>query len=273
MKRLTQILLFTFFGASASFGQVQYQLEWLQTDEAYRVSIVVEETWEAPYNMVSTAQITLKVPTGGFEIANVQNQISEVNFVANSRHNAPAEAADYDYISFGLENLGTDKIPFVAGSTVPLFTFQNVGNCTGTVAIVRNNDEFMPPNSAKANIGNNITVLGANGNAYNGVFGEDIDCNSLVGTINIGQKATVFNVFPNPVKEDLNIHFDWPRAKEDLFINIYDINGKLVLSNDYIFNNGLNTIEINAAKLSAGIYSIEIQGNDLQMVIEKFMKL
>jgi hypothetical protein len=271
MKKLSQFILFFFLAASSAFGQVQYQLDWLPANESYRVSMVVGETWETPYNMVSTAQITLKVPTGGFEIANVNNLITDVSFVANSRYNAPSESTDFDYISFGLETLGTDKISFSSGTTIPLFTFQNVGNCEGTVRIMNNDDEFMPPNSSKANVGNSITVLGAGGDAYIGNTGEGVDCD-FVGTISIDNVATAFNVFPNPVENKVNIEFTWPRPTAEMNFNVYDIRGQLVMNSAFIFQNGDNIVSMDVDKLPSGLYSLEIQGKDLKMAIDKFMK-
>lgn len=272
MKKLSQFILFFFLAASSAFGQVQYQLDWLPANESYRVSMVVGETWEAPYNMVSTAQVTLKIPTGGFEIANVNNLIPDVSFVPNSRYDAPSESSEFDYISFGLETLGTDKMPFTAGTTIPLFTFQNVGNCDGIVRIMNNDDEFMPPNTAKANVGNSMTVLGAGGDAYVGNTSEGVDCD-FVGTISIDNVATAFNVFPNPVENKINIEFTWPRPTADMNINVYDIRGKQVMTNAFLFTNGDNTVSMDVDKLPSGLYSLEIQGTDLKMAIEKFMKL
>ena len=272
MKKISQLILLFFLSLTAVSAQVQYQLEWLPVNQSYRVSMVVEQTWEAPMNMVATAQVTLKVPTGGFEIANVENLLPQVVFSANSRQNAPTESAAYDYISFGLETLGTSNIPFVAGTTVPLFTFQNLGECNGVVSLVTENDAFFPPNSAKANIGNTMTVLGANGNAYTGNTGDGIDCSGLVGTTIIDKVATFFNVFPNPVQNDLNIQFVWKRTTEAMNINIYDVHGKLVKTSNEVFSTGENALKINTEKLTSGIYSLEIQNDDIKMMIEKFIK-
>lgn len=272
MKRITQLILFTFLSASAAFGQVQYQLDWLPDAETYRVSMVVGETWTAPMNMVSTAQVTLKVPSGGFEISNTVNLIDGVNFVPNSRHDSPDEASSFDYISFGLETIGNDKLPFVAGTITPLFTFQNSGDCTGTVQIIDNDDEFMPPNNAKANVGNNITVLGAKGNAFTGVHGEGVDCN-VVGTVNIDKVPMTFNVFPNPAKDVVNVHFNWERDNAKMTMNVYNNTGKLILESNQQFFHGENKVNLEIDELPAGLYSIEIEGEGIKVMVDKFMKL
>lgn len=272
MKKITQLILLTILSASAAFGQVQYQLDWLPNSETYRVSMVSNQTWQAPMNIVSTAQVTLKVPSGSFEVVNTENLIEGVNFVANSRHNAPEEAADFDYISFGLETMGTDKISFVAGTTLPLFTFQNSGSCDGMVQIMTATDDFMPPNNAKANVGNHITVLGAQGNAFVGIKGEGVDC-KVVGTVDIDKVPTVFNVFPNPAKNVLNMDFNWARENAEMTINIYNNTGTILLASDQRFIHGENKINLAIEELPAGMYSIEIEGDGLKMMIDKFLKL
>jgi len=54
---------------------------------------------------------------------------------------------------------------------IPLFSFTNIGTCTGPVNLIDNaTDPFSPPNSREANVGNALTILGAFGDAYIGNY-------------------------------------------------------------------------------------------------------
>ena len=231
-------------------------------------------TWDAPYNITSTAQITIKVPTGDFEISDLQNHISEVSFEQNSRQNAPEESPEFDYISFGLTNIGTDKISYKEGEIVPLFSFKNSGNCAGEIYLINNQDAFMPPNQAMANVGNSITVLGGGpNNAWTGnVDDGEADC-SFTNTSSENQLKISFNIFPNPVEENLNLSFTWTESNETMTLTLFDINGKEVLKSKQKFTHGRNTITLNVKELRSGTYTIEVQGESLKMVVDRFVKL
>lgn len=126
----------------------------------FTVSLLSNQTIAAPFNTTATAQVTLKVPTGKFKVANLQNLIEGVEFNENGRSNAPSEAPKYDYIVFGLASIGTRNISYTEGKKIPLFSFENSGECTGEAVSLMNNfsDSFYPPNSQKANVSQQITV-------------------------------------------------------------------------------------------------------------------
>ena len=273
MKKLTQLCLLLLFTTMTAFSQVEYQIEWLENTETYQVSMKSNATWDSPYNITSTAQITVKVPTGDFEVSNVVNLISDVIFEPNSRYNAPEESPDFDYISFGLKNIGTDKLSYQEGVVLPLFTFQNSGTCNGEIYLIDDSDAFMPPNTVMANVGNQITTLGSGGtNAWVGNTDTKADC-SLTNTIDTDQLKASFNIFPNPADDRLNIHFDWPEPNEDILLNIFDTNGKTVQSSKQTFTNGKNTLILEIKDMRSGAYTLEIQSEDLKMVIDRFVKL
>lgn len=156
-----------------SSAQVQFRVELLEDNITYQVSLLPEITWTSPQNLTSTAQITLVIPTGGFQEGSIRPLIPNTGWSANARFNAPIENPQYDYISFGLTSLGTSAIPYQAGQETALFTFQNVGVCTGKVELMTENDPFSPPNSENGNVGNQITVFGGglDNNSYGGAYG------------------------------------------------------------------------------------------------------
>jgi len=46
----------------------------------FTVSLLSNQTIAAPFNTTATAQVTLKVPTGNFKVANLKNLIEGVEF-------------------------------------------------------------------------------------------------------------------------------------------------------------------------------------------------
>ena len=146
-----------------------YQLDRLG-DNLFQVSLIPNVTYTNPNNLVNSAQVVVKVKTGGFAVSNLTNLINtglsnEVSFTNSSRNNAPALNPGYDYISFSLQSGATTDIPFTTGVPVPLFTFQNGGICTqDSLYLIRTDDPFhFSNNSGVANTQHQLTVLGFGG--------------------------------------------------------------------------------------------------------------
>ncbi|RMG84867.1 MAG: hypothetical protein D6714_07020, partial [Bacteroidetes bacterium] len=139
---------------------IDFHLE--KIGDVFQVSLTPHATYTFPNNFMSSAQMTFKVPTGNFTAGNIQSQFPNVVWAVNSTYRAPDEAPDYDYISIGLSSGATSDVPFVDGQKVVLYTFENVGDCTGgdVVFMDNENDPFFPPNSQNANVGQQITVAG-----------------------------------------------------------------------------------------------------------------
>ena len=145
---------------------VDYELRKLP-DGSFQVGLRSTVSYSGPDAVTSTAQVTIKVPTTpagqtGFQVSNLTTIPQFVSFAETARHNAPVEDPDHDYISFGLQTLGTPGIPYEAGVFTPLFTFENGGSCTGLPVMLMDNetDPFAPPNSVSANAGQQLTVSG-----------------------------------------------------------------------------------------------------------------
>ena len=273
-----QLLLTVFFGAFISFAnaQVQYHIQWLEGEQAYQVSLISEATWLNPSNITGSGQVSLKAPAGMLDVYNLKNLQNEVSWELSSQYDAPEESPDFDYISFGLASMGTAGIEYKTGVEVPLFTFQNAGDCAGEVELVKNETElFMPPNKSKANIGNQLTVLGAGGNALTGIFGTGkAVCKSQTYSITSGlAPQTSFEIFPTNVQSKVNIRFDWTEVAQEVDIRLYEANGKLVKTQSEALLNGLNQISLSAEKLRSGLYFIEMEADGKLRTIGKFMRM
>lgn len=132
----------------------------------YEVSLTPYNSYVFPSNITSTAQVTMKVPTGGFVLSGLESLIEDVNFQQNSRYDAPEEDTNFDYITIGLAQ-STMNIPYQQGQKVPLFTFENTGSCSGDSIFLMNNesDPFFPLNSENAGVGMQITTVGSGADA------------------------------------------------------------------------------------------------------------
>ncbi|MBI5914011.1 MAG: gliding motility-associated C-terminal domain-containing protein [Bacteroidetes bacterium] len=175
--QLTLVALFLFFGTLTA--QVKFKVKLLPDNQTYQVLFRPDITWNAPFNAVPSAQVTLKVPTGGFAVGTVTNLKGTWSHTGTIV--SPSEAPGYDYVNFGLQSV-TSAITFQSGVEVAVFNFINTGSCTGPLDLMDNGtDPFMPPNSQNVNVGNAISVAGAGAgvNAYTGNYSAiPADCES-----------------------------------------------------------------------------------------------
>ncbi len=81
--------------------------------------------------------------------------------------------------------------------------------------------------------------------------------------IELNSKAIVF---PNPLTGNiLNVNLDNDVAQGNYDIEIFNINGQVVYSNNMEINNSKLTIDLNNENLSKGFYTIRLQKNNLQI--------
>lgn len=173
-------MIVTLFMIPFLAAQVKGKIVSMEMPNSYKISIVPEQTWAHPNSITNSASLTLRVPTGGFQVEQLQSYTGTWEFAY--RIDSPPEASAYDYLVFWL---ATPLLNFTYESAkdVPLFSFVNTGECTGELQILDTaSDPFMPPNSSNANIGNQFTILGhGEGNAYKGNIGSNVsvECTNL----------------------------------------------------------------------------------------------
>jgi len=146
---------------------VDYKIE-KRSDGRFQVSMIPRVTYTGAFeNYISTMQVTVKVHAGSFQVANLIDLLPQVgngtgntsDWILNATYPSPVDNPAYDYFSFGL--IDTDKYPFIANQEVPLFTFENSGECTSSlVTLISEEDPFYPPNSDNSNSGQQLTVAG-----------------------------------------------------------------------------------------------------------------
>ena len=130
-------------------------------DNVFSVGMIPDTTWAMPLNTVNSTQITIRVPTNGYEIENLQNAIQGVDFEITSRQNSPIIEAGYDYFSVTLNSFGTTAIPFTKGIKTDLFSFEINDACSAdSVYLVGEGSPFAFSNIANDNVSSQMTVLG-----------------------------------------------------------------------------------------------------------------
>lgn len=265
---------------SIGFSQIQYKIELLNGQDLYQVSLVSHLDFEYPNNIIGSAQITIKAPAKGFQLGKIQSLLQEVEWENNAIVTAPAEAPDFQYLSFALKTLGS-TLPLKKDLEVPLFTFVNeLGSCPGKVYLIDNqSDSFLPPNSSNANIGNQITPFACailrNKNAYLGnIAGGFADCSLSTSLETVDKLLTLeLALNPNPAQNWINAIIGTSNLKEEMFVQIWQAGGKLlheekiekILSQE-------TQIKMDIKFLAAGYYSLLLkQGNNI--ITQNFVKI
>ena len=289
MKKINLFLLLAFLFSSFNMNaQFEFKLSYDFDTEIYTASLIPQATYTGKDALTSDGQITLKVPANLFIPVEIQSSLSGMTWEANSIVHSPEEAPEYDYISFALQISGGVAYPeYEEGVEIILFTFKNAYGCqagTGNpndaiISIVdNNNDPFMPPNSANANIGNSFSVLGANmsgstfgfGGLYNG---GSVSCDPANPTSTAEELGfSSFRVFPNPVETNANVEINWEGEAQEAILKLVDPAGKLISQEPISIANGKNTKRLNVANLPAGSYFLYLTGEDWEVSLDKMNK-
>jgi len=268
------LLFFLLVGVEGLISQVRYKLSLLEDEISYQVSLISEVGYPAPLNATSSAQVTIKVPAGAFEVADLEDLQNGVQWQYSSISRSPAEAPGYDYLSFSLVSQGTKKLVYEPGRETPLFRFTNKLPCNGSIGLMNHlDDPFLPPNSEKVNVGNQITILGARGNAYQGNDNLLVPCGSYTTSLEkIRAESVDFLLFPNPASEEVFLRFNWNRNASDTRMILRNIEGRIIQNKSFPLVKGENHHKLTISNLTPGNYFIEIMGSDWKLVSNQFLK-
>lgn len=255
------------------FGQIWYKLDLLEDGETYQVSLISEKDWGLPNNITSTGQITIKTPTLEFDIVDFESVQPKFTWKYNSRYNAPEESSDFDYFSFGLEQASRD-FDYEAGEEVPIIRFKNAKGCSDFIGLIDNaTDPLIYSTTKKVNIGNQLTVVGARGNAYKGNKGAQlIKCNKQI--IQKDQFLKDFTLYPNPAFNEVNVNLNWTASSQGVQFFIRNNEGKVVINQAEDLVEGRNEILFDIAQLPGGIYYIELSNANKESIsLDRFVKV
>ncbi len=258
---------------SAATAQVQFKIERMHNSTYFMVSAVPDVNYESPMNIVATAQVTVKVPTGKFKMPEIVNLSAAGQWQVNGRSDAPKEAPEFDYLYFGLKNLGTTAFKFQKGKDTPLFMLKAGDVCDVKIQLVDNAaDPFFGKNSMRANIGNQITILGAEGDAWSGnLNGGFCEC-FVEETPEIG--AGEILIFPNPVNGP-TVTYAFTKDEKDnatCDLILYDMAGRRIFFQKLEPKNGYNEYTLDVSMYPIAVYQMEIWGLKLRSMYQEIIK-
>jgi hypothetical protein len=133
---------------------VRYGLKLNPDGITYTVYMLSQNAYSGAGARISTAQATIKVPTG-MQITNVTSANPNTLWTMNARVNAPIENPTRDYLSFNYtQSITTAAFTIPPGTEIPLFSFQRVGPCPGEVGLWGGFSTALEPFQG-ASVGNN----------------------------------------------------------------------------------------------------------------------
>lgn len=192
MKKIWSLVLGLLLTAAVAEAQITYAVKYEHYDnttDTVKVYLTSTTNYTGVFSQTSSAQVTIKVPTGMLPaIQNVTTNPGVTSLIRlynngtwspNARVDNPSSQPGFDFISFGLTSAGTQDIEYQAGLEVPLFSFAFNGPCNGLIELIDNaNDPFI--NNGTTSPNNAITILGAGGAAYSGNYNVGLsNCNDF----------------------------------------------------------------------------------------------
>ncbi len=181
MRKLL-FLLIGLFAFQVLSAQVKVRAALQPDNKTYIVYFRPDVNYSGPLATTVSSQLSMRVPTGGFDVGNMMSFKGLWN--KSVQVVSPEENSGFDYVSFSLVS-STMDIQYVTGEEVAVFSFENIGTCTGALEFIDNTDDpFLPPNSQNVNVGNAISVAGAGlgVNTYSGSYADQgYTCLSNVG--------------------------------------------------------------------------------------------
>ena len=127
--RILLLILIGFMCSNQSTAQVDLAIKYITdgtgVNDSVKVFMRSVTTRPVPQNTVSNAQITIKAPTGAIpDITSIFQDFTVLNRITlfdnggwepNARFDNPPSQPGYDFVSFGLSDLGTRKMEMQAG--------------------------------------------------------------------------------------------------------------------------------------------------------------
>lgn len=235
--------------------------------EQVLITINGASSYTASNGTATSVSGSLSLSSAGDQILAFQGNLASPTFISAIHMNAESSgnlgslstwddftngtSSSRSAIPPGLTN-GINAIMVVDGTSAPYTEYDNaIFNCTGIPAATANDTRLAINERANWTKDNTTT------------FNSQPNC-TFLNTNNFGLESKI-KIYPNPIENELNI--EALEDFENLKINLYDFNGKLILSktiND-------NSLKINTSNLNSGIYLISIE-NELGKFNQKIIK-
>lgn len=242
-------------------AQVRLNLSLLPDQQTYLVSMLPEQSWSAPLNAVGSAQIVLQMDAGRpFLAGQIKSLIPGISWSDNAYIESPAAATEYKFVCFALNEPGTKSISFQAGVETPLFTFINLEpGCVGTVILTDNNNPIVQKvvNNDRYNITQNMTVLGAQGNAVLGAVNNSVDCNVLY-TKTENSIVSNLRIYPVPATDMLQIFWELESGQNLIKLLVTDMIGRQIVLETISATPGEQHYNLDVSAFPTGLYTASL---------------
>jgi hypothetical protein len=273
-KIILSLIVFATF--SSVNAQIQYKLTRLPDNVTYMVSIVPQATWSFPKNVVTTAQVTVRVPVNSRFIAGrITTLVPTTQWMDNAYLEHPVGDVTHNYITFNLQTIGTKAFTFESGRELPLFTFQNIGtSCFGTMELVDNQSVTTKAVIAGGyNVGQHIGTLGAGGEAFLNNINAIVNCEN--GTKNEDLNAGIFKItklYPVPAQSELQVEWQASdKMAENVYLIVHNVLGAVVFKQLVKNTKTLQINKFDVSKWSDGMYTLQLQSNKSISIAKTFV--
>ncbi len=140
------------------------------------------------------------------------------------------------------------------------------------------NGQFWVMYSADENQGLYLDISDSHPNSNMGVLTENYQYACLIRPEGLGineneaiNPVTTARVYPNPATDMLNIEVNASQASE-MSINVYNIMGQNVMSQNVNITTGMNLRPINVSELNSGIYFVTVKANGFENTMKFIVK-
>jgi hypothetical protein len=255
------LFLLLVFGKKGA-AQATLGLSLLEDGETFVVSLISQNDWPAPLNTIGAAQVVIRAEANAsFAATEITSLIPGTTWSDNVYLDDLSGTSDYQFVCFTLNEKGTRNIPFTAGVETPLFSFKNAGGeCPGELHLIDNQDPYVLEvvQTDHVNITQNLAVLGARGNAFEGVYTQPVSCE----TSNIGKHLNFqhFVAFPNPVNSELTLSWALSNGGYVNELRVTTLDGKLVTT--LPIANRATEITVDVKQWSSGLYLGHLSGSE-----------
>lgn len=277
MINLKYVLFMVFCVLSASMqAQVKFGLSLLPDQETYLISLKAEKSWAAPANITGAVQVVLKVPANvPFVAGKIQSLIPGLSWSDNALVVQPSGAPDYNFVCFVLNEPGTKQLSYQEGVELPLFTFKNLEPGRTTNLELTLNDDPLVKKVVQVdhlNITQNITVLGAKGNAFTGIFGQITNATTALPQVEILEKL---KVYPIPARDFVLVNWESQKSKAELpnRLQVFSATGSLLQTFALNQQVGQQQLRVDVSNWPSGLYVFKAQNQGGQMQAFKCLVL
>ena len=140
------------------------------------------------------------------------------------------------------------------------------------------NGQFWIMYSGDENQGLYLDISDSHPNSNGGVLTENYQYACLIRpeSLSINEQEAINPVnstrlYPNPTTDVLNIEVNASQASE-MSINVYNIMGQMVMSQNTNISTGMNTRSISTSELSSGIYFLTVKANGFENTMKFIVK-